>query len=37
MLDANLFITIVGSVIALLVIFLLVYRSFYKKHQQIQH
>ncbi len=31
MLDANLFITIVGSVIALLVIFLLVYRSFYKK------
>ncbi len=31
MLDANLFVTIVGSVIALLVIFLLVYRSFYKK------
>ncbi|MCY4569067.1 MAG: SPFH domain-containing protein [Candidatus Poribacteria bacterium] len=31
MLDANLFITIVGSVIALLVLFLLVYRSFYKK------
>ncbi len=31
MLDANLFITIVGSVLALLVIFLLVYRSFYKK------
>ncbi|MXV84113.1 hypothetical protein F4X88_15670 [Candidatus Poribacteria bacterium] len=31
MLDANLFITIVGSVIALLVIFLLIYRSFYKK------
>ena len=31
MLDANLFVTVVGSVIALLVIFLLVYRSFYKK------
>ena len=31
MLDANLFVTIVGSVIALLVIFLLIYRSFYKK------
>ena len=31
MLDANLFITIVGSVIALLVIFLLIYRAFYKK------
>ena len=31
MLDANLFITVVGSVVALMVIFLLVYRSFYKK------
>ena len=31
MLDANLFITIVGSAVALMVIFLLVYRSFYKK------
>ena len=31
MLDANLFVTIVGSVLALLVIFLLIYRSFYKK------
>lgn len=31
MLDANLFVTIVGSVIALLVIFLLIYRAFYKK------
>ena len=31
MFDANLFITIVGSVTALLVIFLLIYRSFYKK------
>ena len=31
MLNANLFITVVGSVIALIVIFLLVYRSFYKK------
>ena len=31
MLNANLFVTVVGSVIALLVIFLLVYRSFYKK------
>jgi uncharacterized membrane protein YqiK len=29
--DANLFFTIIGSVVALLVIFLLVYRSFYKK------
>ncbi len=29
--NANLFITIVGSVFALMVIFLLVYRSFYKK------
>ena len=31
MLNANLFVTIVGSVVALMVIFLLVYRSFYKK------
>ena len=31
MLNPNLFITIVGSVVALIVIFLLVYRSFYKK------
>jgi uncharacterized membrane protein YqiK len=31
MLNANLFITIVGSAVALIVIFLLVYRSFYKK------
>ena len=31
MLNANLFITIVGSVVALMVIFLLIYRSFYKK------
>ncbi len=31
MLNANLFITIVGSAVALMVIFLLVYRSFYKK------
>ena len=31
MLNANLFVTVVGSVIALLVIFLLIYRSFYKK------
>ncbi len=31
MLNANLFITIVGSALALIVIFLLVYRSFYKK------
>ena len=31
MLNANLFITVVGSVVALMVIFLLVYRSFYKK------
>ena len=29
--NANLFFTIIGSVVALLVIFLLVYRSFYKK------
>ena len=31
MLNANLFVTIVGSVVALMVMFLLVYRSFYKK------
>ena len=31
MLDANLFITIVGSAVALMVIFLLIYRAFYKK------
>ena len=31
MLNANLFITVVGSVVALIVIFLLIYRSFYKK------
>lgn len=31
MLNANLFITIVGSAVALMVIFLLVYRAFYKK------
>ena len=31
MLNANLYVTVVGSVIALLVIFLLIYRSFYKK------
>ena len=31
MLNANLFITIVGSVVALMVIFLLIYRAFYKK------
>ena len=31
MLNANLFITVVGSAVALIVIFLLVYRSFYKK------
>ena len=29
--DANLFFTVVGSIIALLVVFLLIYRSFYKK------
>lgn len=31
MLNANLFITIIGSAVALMVIFLLVYRAFYKK------
>lgn len=31
MLNANLFITIVGSAVALMVIFLLIYRAFYKK------
>ena len=31
MLNGNLFITVVGSVVALIVIFLLIYRSFYKK------
>ena len=31
MLNANLFVTVVGSAVALIVIFLLIYRSFYKK------